>query len=186
MKCPNCGKVGVDNPAFCRGCGQKLTPGDSHGAHALPLGVTTRGKNTPMPIVGGVLCLVAGFGSLILGLNQIIGSIGIDDRWLPQNWAGFALGLGFMVLGLIDVAGSSHALARRSYPMAIAGAVCALLALFLTLPVLAVLGVPALILVAISRSEFGYKAEGVKCPDCGGITPKDSMLCTGCGRQIRV
>lgn len=123
-----------------------------------------------MPIIGGGLCLVAGSGALILGLNQIALSIGTNDRWLPQDWPGFGLGLGFTMLGLTAIAGSSHALARRSYPTAIAGAVCALLALFLTLPVLAVLGVPALILIVISRGEFGRKAEGVK------LQPRSAQL----------
>jgi len=111
---------------------------------------------------GGILTIVAGalqviFGVAVTGLVigfTIWGRIAYFPlRWMPGGRFEVLLvptigivAVPVLILGIVAVVGGAYALRRRSLGMSLAGAVCAL-------PTV-VLGIPAIISVAVSRKEF--------------------------------
>jgi hypothetical protein len=111
---------------------------------------------------GGILTIVAGalqviFGVLVVGLVM---AFTIWDRlayfplpWMPGGRFELLLvptigivAVPVLILGIVAVVGGVYVLKRKSFGMALAGAVCAL-------PVV-ILGILAISCVALSRKEF--------------------------------
>jgi len=67
---------------------------------------------------------------------------------IPIHWP--ILGGCFVVLGIVAVVGGISAVRRRRFGLSLAGAICALLSVFL--------GIPAVIFVALGKREF--RGEG--------------------------
>jgi hypothetical protein len=115
-----------------------------------------------MLTAGGILSIVAGalqmiFGVLVVGL---VIAFTIWDRlayfplpWMPDGRFELLLvptigivAVPVLILGIVAVIGGVYALKRKSFGMALAGAICALPAV--------ILGILAIAFVALSRKEL--------------------------------
>ena len=114
-------------------------------------------RKTPMPIIAGILSIIAGsieiigFGAFLIG-SAVAGWNSVDVLdWIPGLDIGFGIGLtvelGSLAVGALAVAGGVMAVQRKQWGWALAGAIGAVLSTF-------VLGVAALVLTALFRKEF--------------------------------
>jgi hypothetical protein len=105
-------------------------------------------KETWLPIAAGVLSIIAGafelFGGLIL---SALASLITSFFWMPELGALF--GVPLIILGIVAIIGGICSLTRRAWGLALAGAICSVF-----LPHVIILGILAIIFVAISRQEF--------------------------------
>lgn len=99
---------------------------------------------TWMPVVAGILTIVAGGFNFFVGL--IRGAIGHAGFF--SIWGLGAFGVPHIVLGVIAVIGGIFAVQRKVWLIALVGAICALM-----WP-LTLLGILSIIFVSLSRKEF--------------------------------
>jgi len=115
-------------------------------------------NRTWKPIVGGILSIIAGvlgvtIGTAVFAMEALITVLPVTPETLASLvWI---FGTGLIVLGIVAIIGGIHALRRRNWGLALAGCICSLLCVFPLLPAV-ILGILAIIFVAISRREFGY------------------------------
>ncbi len=114
-------------------------------------------KRTPLPIIVGILDIMAGILSLVC--FALLALISIAAPIVPIESIGCALGLQislgliiflaslFLMFGAVSLVGGVYALQRRKWGWVIAGSICSLLPK-------PVLGLVAIILTVISRDEF--------------------------------
>lgn len=122
--CPQCGAPLEPDDKFCMNCGTRLRD----------YGVVSGGAaQTWKPTVAGTLTISAG----VLGL--IVGIVLVEISPL------FIVGLLAIITGVVAVAGGLCALKRRAWGLALAGSICS---------VPCWLGIPAIILIALSKQEF--------------------------------
>jgi len=103
-------------------------------------------SKTWKPTTGGILAIITGvlqviFGTVFATAAGIVGAI-VGLGWLS------AIGAPLIVLGIIAIIGGIYALRRRVWGLALAGSICALVGPWF------VLGILAIIFVAIGRGEF--------------------------------
>jgi hypothetical protein len=138
MYCPSCGAVIKKEAEICVHCGVRVRRG---------VVSVTEGGPTAKPVVGGIFGIVAGVVPLIAGIVLVsIGataSNGVDG----VEWAPIGIGIVLLALGIVTIVGSSYAIMRTNFPLAVAGGVCSVFSFW-------PLGIPALILIAISSKEF--------------------------------
>jgi hypothetical protein len=105
-------------------------------------------KKTWKPTTAGILSIVAGAGELFggIGLGAASGLIG---SILGMPGLGIAIGIPLIILGIVAIVGGVFALRRRVWGLALAGAICSLFMYFV-----AILGILAIIFVAMSKKEF--------------------------------
>jgi len=111
------------------------------------------------PTAAGVLMLVAAALHIISGAATILiaGGIagGLDLGDLPRYTPYISLpiiatiGIPLVLLGIVCLVGGISALQRRRWGLALAGGICALM------PLQTLLGVLAIVFVALSKDEFG-------------------------------
>jgi hypothetical protein len=70
---------------------------------------------------------------------------GATDWWV--DWVEIGFGISFLVMGLLAIVGSIFAILRRTFGLALMGGICAVWPMWF-------LGVPALVLIAISYDQF--------------------------------
>jgi hypothetical protein len=115
----------------------------------------TSSQSNPLPTwkptVGGILSIISGAVAVLVGIGVIV-RVEFARRmvWHWQWEVAAALAL---VLGVIAIVGGICALNRRVWGLALAGAICALFP-----PHVAVLGILAIIFVALSKGEFNHSA----------------------------
>ncbi len=106
-------------------------------------------EKTWKPTTGGILSIVAGAGQLIGGI--VVGVIGGKIGGLAQvPGVGHLLAtmaIPMIILGIVAIVGGIYALKRRVWGLALAGSICALIGPW-------ILGIPAIIFVAMGKSEF--------------------------------
>ena len=143
-------------------------------------------KRTGKPIAAGVLGIIAGVIALIIGIVLVSVVATVSDYYCDYYycdyrnyiaWGWMGPGIAFLVLGFLAILGSSLALARRSFGMAVVGGIAAFLGFW-------PLGLPALILVSLSSNEFGSLPSSPLCASCGRQNPPGSTYCMGCGREL--
>jgi hypothetical protein len=138
-------------------------------------GVVIR-KQTGKPIAGGILGIIAGVILFFTGSVFIAGGAAVDYSWESAGWAEIGTGIALVVLAILAVVGSSFAIFRRNFGLSVLGGICAL--------PFWLLGIPALILIAMSRDEFINASTSWICIGCGRENPKGSGFCSGCGREL--
>ena len=113
------------------------------------MGTSSQSKpvHTWKPTVAGILSIVAGAVALLVGVGVTV-KVELARRML-WHWRWDVAALLALVLGIIAVVGGIYALSRRIWGLALAGAICALFP-----PHVCVLGILAVIFVALSRGEF--------------------------------
>jgi F0F1-type ATP synthase assembly protein I len=119
-----------------------------------------KSRQTRMPQIAGYLSITAGVIILvalvaaILFLGLIIGGFSgdfSDFQTTPYFLAPF-LALPLVGLSTISILGGIAALERRSWGLALAGAICSMLfTLFL--------GIPAAVFIVLSRDEFSFASS---------------------------
>ena len=136
MFCLKCGKETAGNPTYCPGCGARLSEGPA-------------AKKTGFSTVAGVLDIIDGSLKLLggVGLTIVIIGIMVGDEEGDALAILLAITIPLAVLGILAIAGGISALQRKSWGLALAGAIAAALPFSL-------LGIAALILTALSRKEF--------------------------------
>jgi len=122
--CPQCGASLEPNYKFCRNCGTRLS---DYGV------VSVGAAQTWKPTAAGTLTISAGVFGLIVGI-VLIGRSPL-----------FMVGLLAIMIAIVAVAGGLCALKRRAWGLALAGSICS---------VFCWLGIPAIILIALSKQEF--------------------------------
>jgi hypothetical protein len=111
------------------------------------------------PMTGGILAIVAGamdvaFGFMLLFLGGVLSSI-LAAFGAPEMlfFVPFPILLGvaapFFILGTLAIVGGSCAIRRMTWPLALAGAICALFP-----PQLMILGVTAIVFIVLGKDEF--------------------------------
>jgi hypothetical protein len=141
MLCPKCGKEAPGSSTFCPSCGSRLAEAEEI-------------KKTRYSIVAGSLDLVSGCISLVGLFGIIIAIVALASdpfRHDPQEVDPLVIvsiiaGL-LAILSVLAILGGINALGRKRFGMALAGAVAATLTFF---PI----GIPAIVLTALSRDEF--------------------------------
>ena len=98
-----------------------------------------------MRIAGGILSIIGGIYALVYGILLAT--------------QGLVTGMVILLLGAVAIAGGICALTRWTYILALIGAICVVVAKFF-FPLTAewgffILGVPSLILIILSRKDFG-------------------------------
>ena len=112
-------------------------------------------ERTSKPIIAGVLEIIAGVlgllaaVSLFIGVGVTNGSLGIPLGPIPAFVPGLIKGLGFLtiILAILSLAGGIFALLRKMWGLALAGSIGAFFTAI-------ILGIPAIILIALSKKEF--------------------------------
>jgi len=123
--CPQCGAPLEPNDKFCMNCGTRLS--DYGGVGSAGAAWTWK------PTAAGTLTISAGVLGLIVGI-VLIGRSPL-----------FMVGLVAIMIAIVAVAGGLCALKRRAWGLALAGSICS---------VFCWLGIPAIILIALSKQEF--------------------------------
>jgi len=134
-------------------------------------------QQTGKPVAGGILGIIAGVVGLALGFIFIAGGASPTYPWEPVDWSVVGLGISEVVFGLLAIIGSSFALGRKNFTYSVVGGICALLSLW-------PLGIPSLILIAMSRREFQAGSASTICPACGRDNPRGARFCMNCGHQL--
>jgi hypothetical protein len=107
-------------------------------------------NKTWMPMVAGILDIIAGCWGLILALMFIF--IGGVTRFVPDVPPYLfpiftALSLPFAIVGILAIVGGIYALQRKIWGLALAGSIAAFFPCW-------ILGLPAIVLTALSKNEF--------------------------------
>ena len=99
------------------------------------------------PTTAGILSIVAGTVSVITGIFVV--SVSELIGMMAGFWGMGAIGTPALVVGIVAIVGGAFAIRRRIWGMALAGAICALFP-----PPVIVLGILAIIFVAMGKNEF--------------------------------
>jgi len=103
------------------------------------------------PTVAGILSIIAGAVAIFTGAGSLARAEFVNRVLFHWRWE--VVGILALVVGIIAVTGGIFALMRKAWGLALAGAICALFP-----PHVAILGILAIIFVALSRDEFKYSA----------------------------
>lgn len=103
-------------------------------------------KRTWKPVAGGVLAIVAGSLNILVALAVMVFMVVPDTRVAALGMG--VLGIVFIALAAVAVAGGVFALQRRRWGFSLAGAICAIISPW------SLLGILATVFIAIARDEF--------------------------------
>jgi len=129
--CVSCGRTIAWDANVCPYCG--------HDYRAAMAGAPPPKKDSSLPLVGGILILLASLGYLGGGAVIIGGSAAF---WVGE---GVVCGAVMVVLGIISLLGGIFAIQKKYWAIALIGGI-------FVIP--SVLGLIGLILVAVSRESF--------------------------------
>lgn len=103
-------------------------------------------KQSWMPKTAGILSIIAGAFGLLAGMG--IGALGaLISSLFDLPGLGGIIGFPIVILGIVAIIGGIFSLVRRVWGLALAGAICALFCFN-------ILGILAIIFVAVSKQEF--------------------------------
>jgi len=116
-------------------------------------------EKTWKPVTAGVLSIVAGsltaalsiflllFGGVLSG---VLAAVGVPDIALLIPFPIFGIvAVPLLILGSVAIIGGVYAIKRRLWPLALAGAICALFP-----PQIGILGILAIVFVVLGKDEF--------------------------------
>ena len=116
-------------------------------------------QKTWKPVTSGVLSIVAGALSVAAGLvlvlfggvlSSILAAAGVPNMLflIPFPIVG-SIATPLLILGAMAIVGGTYAIRRRVWPMALAGAICALFP-----PQVGILGILAIVFIVLGKDEF--------------------------------
>jgi RNA polymerase subunit RPABC4/transcription elongation factor Spt4 len=166
MFCRNCGKELTGNPEICPNCGARPMNGTSFCPNcAAPTtelteicpkcGARVAGKvvakagSTWMPLTAGILDLVAGVPALIIGILVAagLGALGWISGIAGVGVIMAVMGVPLIIFAIIAIVGGVFALRKRIWGLALAGSIFALFCA-------CILGIPAIVFIAMGKGEF--------------------------------
>jgi hypothetical protein len=125
-------------------------------------------ERTWRPTTGGLLSVLAGSWNVLLGLGALLGGTFFSSLIAPLiptfdfgsiiTIASISTGGFYLVIGIISILGGASAMARRRWPLAIAGSILALIPTPFVLPFF--MGIFSLIFNVLGHREFWAKSEG--------------------------
>ncbi|UCE45075.1 MAG: hypothetical protein JSU93_06735 [Methanobacteriota archaeon] len=141
----------AQQPRNCVSCGRSIAwdanvcPYCGHDFRTVMAPAQAQKKDSAMPLVGGILIILASIGYFVGGGLLVAG--GAVGSWFDVGEGAIAVVCGaiLLVLGILALLGGVYAIQKKSF-------VLALLAGILTIP--SILGLIGLILVAVSKDEF--------------------------------
>lgn len=115
---------------------------------------------TPMPTIGGVLSIISGaLGFITIALlltfvsifgtsiaRDVLSSLGFWQAGLPLTIIGI-IAIPLLCVNIVAIVGGIYAVQRRGWGVALAGAICSVFPS-------QILGILAVVFIAISRKEF--------------------------------
>jgi hypothetical protein len=114
-------------------------------------------KKTAMPVIAGILSILAGAANILVAFLLFIGMLvvqgvvgfGAVPFWIPFHFPAviFLLSCPFMIAGIAAVIGGVFAVQRRKWGLALVGSIAALVPC-------GILGLVSVILLGTSRYEF--------------------------------
>ena len=109
-------------------------------------------KKTRKPIIGGILAIVSGVLGLLGTINYTVGFSdisGLSKGDMPPFVPSIIFGMPVpsIIIAVLALVGGVFAITRKRWRWALASAIAATLSLIL-------LGIPAIILIALSKDEF--------------------------------
>jgi hypothetical protein len=104
-------------------------------------------KKTWMPTTSGIMSIISGVVACLVGIGAI--ARGELARRMVFHVGEEAIGVFLLLIGIVAIIGGVFALNRRVWGLALAGAICALFC-----PPVTVLGILAIVFVALSKNEF--------------------------------
>jgi hypothetical protein len=115
-------------------------------------------ERTSKPVVAGILIIITGSLGLMAAFSGFFFLIaigrGIEDYYLvfPEFFTAFSLAIIIIsaLFSLLVLVSGLYTLERKYWGLALAGSIVAAIGFF-------VLGVPALVLIALSRDEFDVR-----------------------------
>ena len=129
-------------------------------------------ERTWMPKVAGIFSILAGVINLLTGFLLLIGMLVVQGitgffaipLWLPINASVVLLFVGFpfLVCGVLSLIGGAYALQRKNWGLALTGAI---MSFFPS----CILGLAAVILIAISKDEFRSNYQPLSVPISQGV-----------------
>lgn len=139
--CVQCGKSITQDANVCPYCGK------DYRAQAAPAAK----KKTVMPLIGGILVIIAALTEIYSGLVLAFWSDTMNSL-LPVDF-GFdtlllACGMIILIVGIIALIGGIFAIQRKKWSLSLVGAIFSLFGGYFILPLI------GLILIAVSKSEF--------------------------------
>jgi len=110
-------------------------------------------SKTKKPIIGGILTIISGALGILgtisyaIGLGDVGSGFGKGDMppFVPSII--FGMPIPSLIIALLALVGGIFAIRRKNWRWSIAGSIAAALSLIL-------LGIPAIVLIAISKDEF--------------------------------
>ena len=104
------------------------------------------------PIVAGILSIISGAVAVLTGIGAL--ARGEFVQRMMWHWGWGVVGTVALVLGIVAIVGGIFSIQRKVWGLALAGAICALFP-----PHVCVLGILAIIFVALSRNEFASSSN---------------------------
>ena len=113
-------------------------------------------EKTKKPTVAGVFLIVTGALGILGAIGSFIGFSVVSGSWgipgmgaIPAFVPGIVLGSGIfsLIVAVLALIGGIFAVQRKQWGWALAGSIAAIFSLI-------ILGIPAVVLVAISKDEF--------------------------------
>lgn len=135
--CVSCGRAMAWDANVCPYCG--------HDYRMVMQPQMAPKKESAMPVIGGVLILLASLGYLIGGGILAAGSTVLLGLSLGTSAVGVVCGGVLIILGVISLMGGIYAIQRRNFGLALVGGI-------FVIP--SILGLIGMILVAVSKDEF--------------------------------
>lgn len=135
--CVSCGRAIAWDANVCPYCG--------HDYRMVMQPQMAPKKESAMPVVGGVLIILASLGYLIAGGVLAAGSTALLGVSLGTSAVGVVCGVVLIILGIISLLGGIFAIQRRNWGLSLIGGI-------FVIP--SILGLIGLILVAVSKDEF--------------------------------
>ncbi|HEX7392237.1 MAG TPA: hypothetical protein VF374_04725 [Thermoplasmata archaeon] len=140
-KCVSCGRDIAWDANVCPYCGHDYRTVAPQAAQK---------KESVMPVIGGILIIIAGL--IEIGMGGVLIAGGTASSWLPLVGGEIAgilavCGAILLILGIIALLGGIFAVQRKNFGIAVLGGILGLVAWFIP----ALIG---LILIAVSKDEF--------------------------------
>ena len=129
-------------------------------------------ETTWMPKVAGIFSILAGVINLLTTFLLLISAFAVQGMaaflaiplWLPINASAVLLFVGFpfLVCGVLSLIGGVYALQRKNWGLALTGAITSFFPY-------CILGLVAVVLIAISKDEFKSNYQPLSVPVSQGV-----------------